>query len=209
MRSIATIAGAALTLFLAGCGHSSDLPQIGLVSGSDQPKQDGAPAGEGVEVANAPPMPDRNIRIKRPAQIKLASAASQGAAKQSGPLLSTLFTASAYAPDTSQWEKSPVDVYTQLAQQIRACWFTPGASKLPNYGFQAHVEPGESQDAMIYIYQKATDGGRGLMAFKIDISAGLGGSTVKAENRKLDEKLDKAFKADLVRWSKGNQSCDG
>ncbi|MGB0086799.1 MAG: hypothetical protein WBP94_15685 [Rhodomicrobiaceae bacterium] len=214
MRAIAKSCGAALTLCLAACGHSADLPQVGLLGGPDQANQETAQATEGVEVANAPPLPVRNGRIKRGEPVKVAAATNQGATKSAGLSLPTLsagnlFTTSAYASDTSQWDEPPVDVYTQLAQQIRACWFTPGASKLTNYGFLAQVEPGETQDATIIIYEKATDGGRGLQAFRIGISAGLAGSTVKAENRKLDAKLDTEFKSDLVRWSQGNQNCQG
>jgi hypothetical protein len=32
---------------------------------------------------------------------------------------------------------------------------------------------------------------------------------VQSENRRLDKALDVAFKADLARWSKGNQGCKG
>ncbi len=170
----------------------------------------------GVEVAGAPPLPARDVR-KRPKSApstELASATNPKEEKHASltlPSLSDvkLFSAAEYAPDSANWEGGPVDVYTQLAQEIRACWFTPGKSKLTNHGFYADVLPDDKDNAKIIIYEKDPEGRRGVQAFRIDISGSAGGSTVKSENRRLDKALDLAFKSDLARWSKGEQGCKG
>ncbi|NJM33451.1 MAG: hypothetical protein HC850_00745 [Rhodomicrobium sp.] len=212
MRAIWKLCGAAWIAALAGCAQTSGLAQLGLLGGSENTAQEAdiqvrlAAAPDG-----APPMPARNERRKEQ-QAKGAASDDSGAKRTVGlslPSLSDvkLFTATAYAPDTTQWDNVPVAVYTALAQQIRACWFTPGTPKLTNHGFHADVASGEAKSATIIIYEKATDGKRGLQAFRVSIDGGSSSSTVRAENRKLDKKLDASFKSDLERWSKGNMSC--
>ncbi len=216
MHSIAKLAGLALLASLSACAQTSGLSQLKLLGGSDDEKLPAATQSEAVEVANAPPLPVREERRRKSADAaRLAAVTGDDGKKnqQSGfslpSLASTkLFTASAYAPDSVEWEQSPISVYTVLAQRIRACWLKPGAPKLANHGFHAEVAPGGS-NAMIVIYQKDPDGKRGLVAFRIQISGGESSSTVKGDNRRLDSKLDDAFKADLAGWAKGKPDCSG
>lgn len=191
-----------LIAILGGCSQNAGLQQFSqLLPGTgDEAVADADIAEE--ETAGGPPLPVRNAR----------RAGSADETKQAGLSLPNLadvkiFTASAYAPDTTQWDGRPVPVYTRLAQQIRTCWLTPGAPKLPDHGFHAEAGAGDADEAKIILYKKAEDGRRGLQAFSLTIDGKLTGSTVRAQNRKLDKKLDQAFKSDLVRWSKGDQSC--
>lgn len=216
MRAIARFCGAAFIAALAGCAQTSGIAQLsGLLGGGEsEPEEAVAQTQLTVAVEGAPPLPARNERLKALGAAKIAQAGGQGTKQTGGLSLPSLadvklFSATAYPPDTTQWEKAPVAVYTDVAQQIRACWFTPGASKLTNHGFHAEVASGEANNATIIIYEKAADGKRGLQAFRVSIDGGGSGSTVRAENRKLDKTLDLSFKADLVRWSKGTMSCQG
>ena len=228
MRAVVSLSGMVLFTALSGCASMSGLPDVSLFhSGNAETtaasKPEAAPA---VEIAAAPPLPARNVRkrqVKKPG-TQLASGPRPKADKpqeekpkeeQQASLALPglpdvkLFTAAGYAPDSVSWDGAPVAVYTQLAQQIRACWLTPGKSKLTNHGFHAEVSPNDSSNAKIIIYEKDPQGKRGVQAFRINISGGSSSSTVQSENRRLDKTLDVAFKADLARWSKGDQGCKG
>jgi hypothetical protein len=207
MEARVTVWCVLLIALLGGCSQNAGLQQFSqLLPGGGE---ETAAEAESVEEdpAGGPPLPERNAR-----RAGVAESASEGETEQAGltlPNLSDvkLFTASAHAPDTTQWDEKPVLVYTRLAQQIRACWLTPAAPKLPDHGFHAEVGPGDPDEAKIILYKKAEDGRRGLQAFSLTIDGQLTGSTVRALNRKLDNKLDQAFKSDLARWSKGDQNC--
>lgn len=208
MEARATFWCVLLIALLGGCSQNAGLQQFSqLLPGVGEETAAETDSAEEEDVGGGPPLPERNAR-----RTDVAEAASSGETRQAGltlPNLSDvkLFTASAYAPDTTQWDERPVLVYTRLAQQIRACWLTPVAPKLPDHGFHAEVGAGDPDEAKIILYKKAQDGRRGLQAFSLTIDGKLTGSTVRAQNRKLDKKLDQAFKSDLARWSRGDQSC--
>jgi hypothetical protein len=225
MRAVASLSGLALLAALSACAPMSVLPDMSLFGGgnADTAAATG-PETASVEVAAAPPLPTRDLRKRRvkqgtqlasgprpkeekpneekPAEDRQASLALPGLPDVK------LFAAAAYAPDSVNWDGAPVAVYTQLAQQIRACWLAPTTTKLTKHGFHAEVSP-DSSNAKIVIYEKDPQGKRGVQAFRINISGGSSGSSVQSENRRLDKTLDVAFKADLARWSKGNQGCKG
>ncbi|MGF1620683.1 MAG: hypothetical protein ACFCUR_08725 [Rhodomicrobiaceae bacterium] len=207
MKARATVWYVLLIALLGGCSQSAGLQQFSqlLPGGGEETAEETESAEE--DLAGGPPLPERNA-----SRAGVAETASDGETQQAGltlPDLSEvkLFTASTYAPDTTQWDEKPVLVYTRLAQQIRACWLTPAAPKLPGHGFHAEVGAGDADEAKIILYKKAEDGKRGLQAYSLTIDGQLTGSTVSAQNRKLDKKLDQAFKSDLARWSRGDQSC--
>jgi hypothetical protein len=206
MKATAKLCGLFLIAALGGCAQNGGLPQIALL-GSNGAEPEATAEASAADPAGGPPIPVRNERRVR------ASSSEDGQTKQAGlslPGLSDvkLFTASAaYAPDTTQWDGRPVAVYTQLAQQIHACWLTPAAPKLADHGFHAEVGPGDPDEAKIIIYRKAANGKRGLQAFRILINGTATGSLVKAENRRLEKKLDQAFKTDLSNWANGRRDC--
>lgn len=198
---------------LGGCAQGPGLMNLSLLQPGETDKAasaDAAPANAGVETAGGPPLPERNARRVAEAQ------ASRGESRQGGGLSLAALTdvkilsAPPTTPDSSEWEGRPVAVYSQLAQQIRSCWLTPGASKLPGHGFHADVAAGDPSEARIILYEKAPDGKRGLQAYRLVIeSRGSSSSLVKAENRKVEAKLDQSFKADLARWAGGRRECKG
>ncbi len=217
MQGAARLCGIALIAALSGCAQGSGLAQISLLGSgpSADAVPDAAATTPETDDPHMPPVPDRNARRVKGGATKVA-AASDGSPSQSGGLSLSgianvkLFTATASnAPDTTQWEQAPIAVYTQLAQQIHACWLTPGSPKLTNHGFHADVAPGGSNTATIILFQKDPNGKRGLQAFRISIDGALTGSTVRAENRRLDKPLELSFKSDLVRWSQGKLDCHG
>ena len=226
MRAVASLSGLALLAALSACAPMSVLPDMSLFGGgnAETTAATGPDAASVEAAAAAPPLPTRDVRKRRvkpgrqlasgprpkeekpseekPTEEKQASLGLPGLPDVK------LFANAAYAPDSVNWDGAPVAVYTQLAQQIRACWLAPATTKLTKHGFHAEVSP-DSSNAKIVIYEKDPQGKRGVQAFRINISGGGGGSSVQSENRRLDKTLDVAFKADLARWSKGNQGCKG
>ncbi len=226
MRAVASLSGIALVAALSACAPMSGLPDMSLFGGGKaETAAASSPEAPAVAVAAAPPLPARDLRkrkSKRETQIASGPRSKEEKPKEEKPKEEKqtslalpglpdvkLFANAAYAPDSVNWDGAPVAVYTQLAQQIRACWLTPGKSKLTNHGFHADVSPNDSNNAKIIIYEKDPQGKRGVQAFRIDISGGSDSSTVHSENRRLDKTMDVAFKADLARWSKGDQGCKG
>ena len=227
MRAVASFSGLALVAALSACASVSGMPDVALFGGSSEPDATVANSAEtaGVEVAGAPPLPARDVRKR---QAKPGTRAKPGTQLAAAPLppeanpkeekqavlsLPNLSDVKLFAanpsPDSVNWDGAPVAVYTQLAQQIRACWMAPATTKLTKHGFHAEVSPNDANTAKIIIYEKDPEGKRGVQAFRINISGGGSGSTVQSENRRLDKALDGAFKADLARWSKGDQTCKG
>lgn len=224
MRAVASLSGVALLMALSACAPMSGLPDVSLFGGrSAETTAASGVEDAGVDVAGAPPVPARNVHKRktkpgtqlasgpRPKEAKPTEAKPTEEKQASLRLPSlpevTLFAAASDAPDSVSWDGAPVAVYTQLAQEIRACWLAPTTTKLPNHGFHAEVSPNDTNTAKIIIYEKDPQGKRGVQAFRINISASGDSSTVQSENRRLDKTLDVAFKADLARWSKGNQGC--
>jgi hypothetical protein len=208
MGATARLCGFLLIAALAGCAQNPGLPKLALFGSDDSGETGGTIQHDEADPAGGPPMPVRNERRR----LAGKSTTADGEAQPSGLSLPKLanvkvFSAVPQAPDTTQWSDKPVAVYTQLAQQIRACWLTPGAPKLVDHGFHAEVGATDADEARIILYKKDPNGKRGLQSFRILINETVTGSVVKAENRRLDKKLDQAFKTDISRWAQGQRAC--
>ncbi len=217
MNVFANLCAFLLIAALSGCAQNSGLSQLSILSAGgtaesadDRGSVSDEPQNGQDTAAASPPLPIRNAYRggDREATASLAGSAGIGLVLPGLPDVK-LFTATAYAPDATLWDDPPVAVYTTIAQQIHACWFTPGASKLPGHAFHAEVAPGNTTSAKIIIYKKDLEGKRGLQAFRISIDDAVSGSTVATENRRLEKPLETSFKTDLARWSKGNLKCQG
>jgi hypothetical protein len=225
MRAVASLSGMVLVATLSACAPMSGLPDMSLFGGGNaETTASSEPEAVGVEVAAPPPLPARDLRkrkVKRGTQLASGARPKNEKLKEEKPKEekqaslvlpglpdAKLFAAATYAPESVNWDGAPLAGYTQLAQQIRACWLAPATTKLPKHGFHAEVSP-DSSNAKIVIYEKDPQGKRGVQAFRINISGGSSGSAVQSENRRLDKALDVAFKSDLARWSKGEQGCKG
>jgi hypothetical protein len=209
---------------LSGCAQSAGLGNLSLL-GSGAPAEESAPAAEGQIVALAPgeipPLPARRPG-KRPRGPQLAEAKTDApvandAAQPAKPEGSGGFSLASLGeafkakegegPDTILVDQPPVEAYTQIASRIKYCWLNPSTPRLPNHGFHAEIAPGEAQEAKIIVYQKAEDGRRGTSVIKVNISAESSGSLISTQNSRLDPASTAAFKADLARWTKGDDRC--
>lgn len=194
---------------LAGCGSLSTLPDLAAGSTgslSQLPEEEITTDSE-----EGMPLPVRNALRTN---VETASAEKKGGGLFSLPSLPDLPDVEALAAaapaepsGVSQWEESPVGVYTVLARQIHSCWLNPAAPKLDNHGLHADVAAGNADKATIIVYQKNEEGRRGSQVFRIEIHSDLSGSSVEAKNRKLDKTQDFAFREDIARWSRGDQQC--
>jgi hypothetical protein len=192
---------------LAGCGSLSTLPDLAAGSTgslSQLPEDEFSGDSEA-----GMPLPVRNALR---AGVQTASAEENGGGGLfSLPDLPDVEALAAAAPaepsGVSQWEESPVGVYTVLARQIHSCWLNPAAPKLDNHGLHAEVAAGNADKATIIVYQKNEEGRRGSQVFRIEIHGELSGSSVEAKNRKLDKTQDFGFREDIARWSRGDQQC--
>jgi hypothetical protein len=236
MRAIASLTGLMIAVSLGACASpnfSVNIPSSITLFGSEpepakanpaaaqaaqqqpQPQKKGAvattnsaktlDASHNAKKAQSPKsQPSSTVAANQP-----APAAEKPAEKENtGSILGNMSVFSSSEPDAAvQTKGSPVETYSMLAQQIHACWLKPGAPMLPNHGLHAEVTPNEPDTAKIIIFEKAPDNKRGLQVFRITINGGSGGSTITSENRRLDAKLDGAFKGDLTRWAKGDTSC--
>jgi hypothetical protein len=210
---------------LSGCAQSTGLANLSLLGGG-APAEESAPAAEGQIVALAPgeipPLPVRRPG-KRPrgqqvAEAKTDTAVANDAAQPAKPegasggfslaALGDAFKAKeGEGPDAILVDQPPVEAYTLIASRIKYCWLNPSTPRLPNHGFHAEIAPGEAQEAKIIVYQKAEDGRRGTSVIKVNISVESSGSLISTQNSRLDAASVAAFKADLARWTKGDDRC--
>lgn len=222
MRVFTGVFGLVMVSMLGGCAGSVGMPSMGLWGDAADDASATQQAAAAPAPAVIPPVPSRNPKKPKTAASSRTQLAGAAPAAQKSPTPQTeaeekpqSFLAlmnpfgggdTPGASGNAQSDASPTATYTMLAQQIHACWLTPGAPKLPNHGFHAEVAPGGQGNAKIIIYEKAADGRRGTPVFRISITGGST-SAITSENYRLDAKLDATFKSDIARWVKGDNGC--
>ncbi|MGI9385979.1 MAG: hypothetical protein ACR2OX_00980 [Methyloligellaceae bacterium] len=102
----------------------------------------------------------------------------------------------------------PISVYTDVARQVRTCWFAPGNPILKGHVFFAKT-PQEKKvaEARITISTIARDGRRGLKAFTIDFVSRRKGTRVRTDNFRLPPALVVQLERDIRRWTDGETGC--
>ncbi|MFP4538616.1 MAG: hypothetical protein ACLFPA_09970 [Dichotomicrobium sp.] len=113
----------------------------------------------------------------------------------------------AVAPRSVTTDDTPVDVYVRVARQIRQCWLGGHDPKLPGHGFRAEAKPGASSEAEIDLYRKVEGRKLGPFAFEVKIMPEGSGSLVSSTNRRLNDELVNALRADIARWTRGRSGC--
>lgn len=179
---------------MTACAQTNAL--LGTTTGSLSSSEYAAVA----QSADGPPLPERR------------EPGAQQADAGSG-LLAALpdidISAEAVAPASVVASEPPVNVYTRLARQIRRCWLAPTDPKLPGHGFRAKAEPGQSGAAEIDLYEEVPGRKYGPFAFEVKISPEGTGALVRSQNRRLDDELAEALRADIARWARGTSGCNG
>ena len=220
-----------MTAMLAGCAASSGLGVLGEAG-----PEGAAPAPDAqVQLTALPPGETPPLPSRRPGKRPKAAAAPVAVAAVAQPaeapkpessggfslasLGGSLFASTPASaekaeeqepesgPDTVHLPQAPVAAYSLLAQRIKYCWLNATSPRLPNHGFHAELAPGEIREAKMVVYEKNAEGRRGTSVFKVAITGDADGSTVSAQNVRLEKATEAGFKADLARWANGDDRC--
>jgi hypothetical protein len=232
MRRFASLTGLTVAVFLSACAGQSisiGTPNISLFDNTSDPEQTSSiskhssqPQSKQTEVAAANKAKAASRRGRKATKTNKRSktkvAQTSDAKKQvvrekrptqkkSGSVLGNVFASNTSVSDRVETNKSTVETYSMLAQQIRACWLKPSKPLLPNHGFYAEMSPKKPDTAKIILYKKEPNNRRGLQAFRIMIEGGFGGTTIISKNRRVSADLEATFKSDIARWAKGDTNC--
>lgn len=105
---------------------------------------------------------------------------------------------------------SPTEVYTSIARGVLTCWFGATGPLKQDYIYHADADPpskGGASEISIRTRDKEADDPRSLRAFRIGIAPGAERTHVEVENSKLPDPLAEQLKADVARWSAGQEGC--
>lgn len=107
--------------------------------------------------------------------------------------------------------QAPVQLYSHVARQVRACWFNPRDPVLTKHVFRGEAGAGGPSGAEtgITIYEQTPQQKLGLKAFAIDFKPVRGGTQVEAKNLRLPYALGQKLVADVGYWTQGGPNCDG
>jgi len=184
---------AAISVVLSGCAQSGALLNVTTGALDPQRKTQDAEIRNGV-----PPLPSRRVE-KKPSETT------------DGSLFAALpdidLSAPAVAPRSVMSEDTLANVYIRIARGIRRCWLGPDEPKLPGHGFRAEAKPGRSGQAEIDVYKKVEGRKLGPFVFEVTIEPQSGGARVRSTNRRLDAKLANSLRADIARWTRGQEDC--
>ena len=106
---------------------------------------------------------------------------------------------------------TPVQLYSHIARQVRACWLNPRDPVLTKHVFRAEAGAGgpSGRETSIEIHEQTRDLKRGLKAFTINFTAVRDGTQIVAQNHKLTYTLGQKLAADVGYWAQGGPNCDG
>ena len=115
------------------------------------------------------------------------------------------------SPTTIVKGQSPVQLYSVIAQRIRACWFNPRDPVLTKHVFRAKAGAGGTSGSVtaIVIHERTKEQKRGLKAFSINFAALRDGTRIDMVNNKLPYALGQKLMSDVGYWSQGGPNCDG
>ncbi len=106
---------------------------------------------------------------------------------------------------------TPVQLYSHIAKQVRACWLNPSNPVLTKHVFRAEAGAGgpSGQATNIEIHEQTRDLKRGLKAFTIDFQPRRDGTQIIAQNHKLPYALGQKLVSDVGYWAQGGANCSG
>ena len=107
--------------------------------------------------------------------------------------------------------QAPVQLYSHVARQVRACWFNPRDPVLTKHVFRGEAGAGGASGVQtgIAIYEQTPQQKLGLKAFTIDFKPVRGGTQVEAKNQRLPYALGQKLVADVGYWVQGGANCEG
>lgn len=107
--------------------------------------------------------------------------------------------------------RTPVQLYSHIARQVRACWLSPQNPVLPKHVFRARAGAGGASGVVtkIEIHRQTRDLKRGLKAFTIDFQPRRNGTQIIARNLKLPYDMGQKLVSDVGYWAQGGANCAG
>ncbi|MGE3626323.1 MAG: hypothetical protein AB7G34_08115 [Hyphomicrobiales bacterium] len=113
-------------------------------------------------------------------------------------------------PTTIVPDRLPIDLYTDIARNVNACWMNAARPVFTNHESRADA-PATGVDrgsAKLAIYERTPDGQRGLKVFSISFEPRGRGTVINSENLKLPYPLGQKLMSDVGYWAQGGQGCD-
>ncbi len=113
---------------------------------------------------------------------------------------------------------SATEIYARVARGANTCWFVgPGPGQAgplkKDYIYHAEADApsrGGKAEIVIHARDPSQPNPRGAKAYRINIDPdGEAAATLKTENLKMPDPMAAAMSADVSRWAKGDQGCQG
>lgn len=142
---------------------------------------------------------------------------STGATESSGLSLPKLADIPAVAAITTPAEPDPegsaTELYTRIARGAVGCWFGASGPLKKDYIYHAEADApsrGGKAEIIIHVRDPSQANPRGMKAYRIKIEPkNEANATVTTENLKMPEVTAATMAADVGRWSRGDQGCQG
>ena len=114
-------------------------------------------------------------------------------------------------PTTIVKDRTPEQLYSNIARQVRGCWLDPADPVLTRHVFGAKASAGAPGGgaARIEILERTSDLKPGRKAFTIDFQPRSDGTQIVAQNLRLPYTLGQKMLADVGFWAQGGANCNG
>lgn len=112
---------------------------------------------------------------------------------------------------------SATEIYARVARGANTCWFVGSGPNQAgplkkDYIYHAEADApsrGGKAEIVIHVRDPAQPNPRGAKAYRINIDPDGDGANMKTENLKMPDQVAAAMTADVNRWAKGDQGCQG
>ncbi|MEQ1652545.1 MAG: hypothetical protein ABL897_08665 [Hyphomicrobium sp.] len=109
------------------------------------------------------------------------------------------------------------EIYSRVARGANTCWFVgPGPGQAgplkKDYIYHAEADApsrGGKAEIEIHVRDPLQPNPRGAKAYRINIDPDGEAATLKTENLKMPDAISAAMTADVNRWARGEQGCEG
>lgn len=116
-------------------------------------------------------------------------------------------------PAEREPEGSATELYTLIARGAVGCWFGGAGPLKKDYIYHAEADApsrGGKAEIIVHVRDPSQPNPRGAKAYRIKIDPkDEVSATITTENLKMPEAVAAAMAADVARWSRGDQGCEG
>lgn len=110
-------------------------------------------------------------------------------------------------------EGSATELYARIARGALGCWFSPKGGMKKDYIYHAEADApsrGGKAEIVVHMRDPSQPNPRGAKAYKVLITPkDETSATVTTENLRMPEAQGAVMTADVNRWAKGEQGCEG